>query len=89
MAPVYGHGGTQPGGFGLDQRLDEAKYLTYTSAPLTTDLEVTGDPVAEIYLSSSADIACFERKLCDVASDGTSSLVSYGGLNATHRDSQS
>jgi putative CocE/NonD family hydrolase len=89
MAAIYRLGGTEPWGLPLDQRLDEADSLTYTTDALAAPLEVTGDPSAELYVSSSADIAYFVAKLCDVAPDGTLKLVSYGGLNATHRDSHS
>jgi hypothetical protein len=71
----------------LDQRPDEAYSLTYTGSPLEKDMEVTGNPTAVIYVSSTADVAYFTVKVCDVASDGTSKLVTFGALNATHRAS--
>jgi len=71
----------------LDQRLDEAYSLVFTTEPLEQSIEVTGEPHAVLYVSSSADIALFVVKLCDVASDGTSALVTHGKLNATHRTS--
>ena len=45
--------------------------------------------MTELFVSSTADVAFFEVKLCDVAPDGSSKLITYGGLNATHRDSHS
>jgi hypothetical protein len=72
-----------------DQRQDEAYSLTYTSPPLEADLEVTGNPTADLFVSSTANIAYFVVRVCDVASDGTSKLVTDGGLNATQRDSRS
>ena len=80
-------GGILPWGMPIDQRWDEAYSVTYTTPPLKGDLEVTGTPTAVIYVSSTAKVAYFRVKLIDVASDGTSKLVRYGGLNATHRDS--
>lgn len=71
----------------LDQRLDELYSLVYTTQPLKRDLEVTGQPRAVLYVSSSTDVTPFVVKLCDVASDGTSALVTYDKLNATHRSS--
>jgi hypothetical protein len=71
----------------LDQRPDELHSLVYTSQPLDQDLEVTGHPRALLYVSSSADATLFAVKLCDVAEDGTSALVTQGKLNATHRTS--
>jgi len=73
----------------LDQRLDDANSLVYTSAPLDEELEVTGTPIAKLFVSSTANVAYFRVKLIDVAPDGTAKLVRYGGLNATHRESHS
>ena len=70
----------------LDQRLDEALSLTYATKPLKRDVEVTGYPRAMLFVSSSAEVAAFVAKLSDVAPDGSSSLVTRGWLNATHRE---
>ena len=83
----HGRGNITPWAMPLDQRVDEAYSLTYTTPPLEEDTEVTGEPAATLYVSSSADTAYFVVKLCDVAPDGTSKLVTDGGLLATHRDS--
>ena len=80
-------GGVLPWGMPIDQRLDEAFSVTYTTPPLEAELEVTGTPTAVLNISSSAEVAYFRVKLIDVAPDGTSKLVRYGGLNATHRNS--
>jgi putative CocE/NonD family hydrolase len=72
-----------------DQRQDETYSLTYTSPPLEADLEVTGNPTADLFVSSTANIAYFVVRVCDVAPDGTSKLVTDGALNATQRDSRS
>jgi len=74
-------------GLPLDQRSDEIFSLTYTTSPLKTDMEVTGIPKPFLYISSSAEITMFSVKLCDVSPDGSSSLVSRGVLNVTHRES--
>lgn len=71
----------------LDQRMDEVHSLTYTTEPLTGDIEVTGHPRAVLHIASTADITLFFVKLCDVAPDGTSALVTKGCLNAAHRES--
>ena len=84
---IHWGGGILPWGMPIDQRLDEAYSLVYTSEPLEQELEVTGTPAAVLYVSSSAEVAYFRVKLIDVAPDGTSKLVRYGGLNATHRSS--
>jgi len=74
-------------GMPLDQRLDEPHSLVFTTEPLKEDMEVIGHPHAVLQVSSTADLAYFSVKLCDVAPDGTSALVTKGGRNATHRES--
>ena len=86
---IHAGGSINPWGMPVDQRLDEAHSLVYTSEPLAEDLEVTGNPTAVLHVSSTADVVYFRVKLIDVAPDGTSKLVRYGGLNATHRNSHS
>jgi hypothetical protein len=86
---ILGQGLIPPWAMPLDQRQDEVYSLTYTTAPLETELEVTGTPTVALFVSSSADVAYFVVKVCDVAPDGTSKLISEGGLNATHRVSDS
>ena len=86
---IHWGGGVLPWGMPLDQRLDDANSLVYTSAPLEGELEVTGTPQAKLFVSSTATVAYFPVKLIDVAPDGTAKLVRYGGLNATHRESHS
>jgi putative CocE/NonD family hydrolase len=71
----------------LDQRLDEIHSLVYTTEPLEEEVEVTGVPRAVLYLSSTAPITFLAVKLCDVAPDGTSALVTKGYLNVAHRES--
>ena len=73
----------------LDQRADEIHSLVYTTEPLEEDVEVTGRPRAVLHVSSTAEITLFTTKLCDVAPDGTSALVTKGYLNVTHRKSHS
>ena len=84
---IHWGGGIMPWGTPIDQRLDDANGVAYTSAPLEDDIEVTGTPIAKLYVSSTARVAYFRVKLIDVAPDGTAKLVRYGGLNATHRQS--
>ena len=80
-------GFAQAVGLPLDQRSEEPKSLVYTTAPLTEDVELAGFPTAVLYVSSTAVEASFVARLCDVAPDGSSLLVSKGTLNATHRNS--
>lgn len=88
-AGIYWGGGIMPWAMPVDQRLDEAYSLTYTTPPLEQDLEVTGNPTAILHVFSTADTAYFHVKLTDVAPDGTSKWLADGGLLATQRNSHS
>ena len=70
-----------------DQRLDDAYSLSFTSTPLDHEVEILGFPRAVLHVSSSAPVASWIVRLCDVAPDGASQLVSKGILNGTHRQS--
>ncbi len=61
-----------------DQRRDDALALTYTSAPLPTPLEIAGRPTVVLSVTCSWDDPTLVAKLCDVAPDGASTLVSTG-----------
>lgn len=68
-----------------DMRANDAKALTYTSEPLPRDLELTGHPVVQLWLSSAAaDLDLFVY-LEDVRRDGQSRYVTEGMLRASHR----
>jgi uncharacterized protein len=82
-----GLGSTTPWAMPVDQRLDEAYSLLFTGDALTAPLELLGEPEAVLHVSSSAEVAYFHAKLSDVAPDGTSRLITDGGLLATHRNS--
>ncbi len=76
-------------GWGMpdDQRLDEPFSLVYTfDLPEDDERVLLGAPVARLFVSSTAPVAFLSAKLCDVAPDGTSVLVSKGVLNLTHRN---
>jgi hypothetical protein len=88
--PAYGGGwlsynGDRTGGY--DQRPIEARVLTYTSAPLGRDLEVTGPITATLQVMSSAPDTDFVVRLCDVHPDGPSRIVADGVLRARYRRS--
>jgi putative CocE/NonD family hydrolase len=76
------------GGIGLpvDQRADESKSLIFTGETLLHEIEVTGLPHVRLHFSSSARVMGVIAKLCDVAPDGTVSLITRGQLNGTHRE---
>ena len=75
--------GHLPYGQPLDQRHDDADSLTWDFDP--DGLEIAGNALVELSLSSSAPVATVSAKLTDVAADGTSTLVTRGTLNLTRR----
>ncbi|HET9671747.1 MAG TPA: CocE/NonD family hydrolase, partial [Actinomycetota bacterium] len=77
---------TLPFGLPWDQRPDEAFSLVY-DWPVTSPIEVVGHPRLEATVTSSVPVAFVSAKLCDVAPDGRSALVTRGILNLSHRDS--
>ena len=68
----------------VEQRPD---VLVYTSAPLDTDVEVTGPVRAVLYVSSSAADTDFTAKLVDVYPDGQARLITDGILRLRYRNS--
>jgi putative CocE/NonD family hydrolase len=79
--------GWPPNGLGRDQRPDEARSLTYTSAPLEAPVSILGLPRVELRVAPTMPVATLVCRLMDVAPDGTPQQVSAGLLNLTHRDS--
>jgi predicted acyl esterase len=63
-----------------DQRLieDRKDVLTFTTKPLTEDLEVTGKIVVKLYFSSNAPDTDVAVRLTDVYPDGKSILITDG-----------
>jgi putative CocE/NonD family hydrolase len=64
---------------------NDAKGLTYTSDPLAADTEVTGHPLAHLWVTSSAKDADFFVYLEEVQTDNHSVYVTEGALRASHR----
>ena len=79
------HGG--PADEPPDQRDEDARSLCLTSEPLSERLELLGRPVAVLELTADKPLALVAVRLCDVAPDGTSHLITRGVLNLAHRDS--
>ncbi len=63
----------------------EAKGLTYTTAPLAEDTDVTGHPLLHLWVSSTAADGDFIAFLEEVDSRGVSRYVTEGCLRASHR----
>jgi putative CocE/NonD family hydrolase len=75
-----------PVDFPTDQRFEDALSLTFTSRPLPERLELLGYPEVDLELEADRPLALVAVRVCDVAPDGRSALVSRGLLNLTHRD---
>ncbi len=68
-----------------DLRANDARALTYTTAPLETDTEVTGHPVVHLWLTTAApDLDAFVY-LEVVDRSGRSTYLTEGDLRASHR----
>jgi putative CocE/NonD family hydrolase len=79
---------TQLGGSDVvyDERSSQdARMLTYTSAPLEGDVEVTGQAVVTLSVRSTATDGNFIVYLEDVSPEGKSTYVTEGMLRALHR----
>jgi putative CocE/NonD family hydrolase len=70
-----------------DQRVDDAGSLCFDTAPLETDFEILGAAELDLELSSDRPVAHLIARLNDIAPDGTSTRITYGVLNLTHRNS--
>ncbi len=79
----YGTPGEWPG----DQRAADGEALTFDSKPVAEPADILGYPEVDLLLSADRPLALVAARLCDVAPDGASTLVSWGLLNLTHRDS--
>ena len=77
---------TLPFGLPWDQRPDEAFSLVY-DWPVTEATEIMGRPRVQLTVAASVPVAFVSAKLCDVAPDGRSALVTRGILNLAHRAS--
>ncbi|WP_010531820.1 CocE/NonD family hydrolase [Lentibacillus jeotgali] len=77
----------QPGDLPADQRLENGKSVVFESEPLEETIELLGKPVFHADVSSDQENAILAVRLCDKAPTGESTLISWGMLNLTHRDS--
>lgn len=73
--------------FPPDQREEDALCLTFETGPLPERLELLGHPRLRLTVAADRPLAFVVARLCDVALDGTSLLLSRGALNLTHRGS--
>jgi uncharacterized protein len=64
---------------------EDLRLLTYTSEPLTTDMEITGYPIVSLYLSSTENDGAFFVYLEDIDEQGFVRYITEGQLRAIHR----
>jgi putative CocE/NonD family hydrolase len=80
---AYGH----PGDYPPDQHAEDSTSLCFTSPTLDEPVEILGFPRVRLRIAADQPCALVAVRLCDIAPDGSSLLVSRGALNLTHRDS--
>jgi len=69
-----------------DQRAEDGRSVCFDSAPLTGRVEILGMPEADLLLDCDRPAGQVVVRLCDIAPDGSSTLVTRGNLNLVHRD---
>jgi predicted acyl esterase len=67
-----------------DQRAEDGLCLCWTGPPLPERLEILGSPAAALTVAVDRPLALVCVRLCDVAPDGSSTLVTRGLLNLAH-----
>ena len=69
-----------------DQREDDARSVCFESGELDEPLEILGTPRVHLHLSSDREFGLVAARLCDVAPDGASTLITYGIFNLKLRN---
>lgn len=75
-----------PGELPDDQQADDALSLCFDGAPLSAPFDLVGAPSLSLRLSSDAPVGQIVARLCDVAPDGASTLITFALLNLQFRD---
>lgn len=76
--------GALPYGQPTDQRFADAASLTW-DVPVTEPLELLGHAHLALRVAADQPVASVAARLCDVAPDGTSTLITRGLLNLSYR----
>jgi putative CocE/NonD family hydrolase len=74
-----------PEGVPGEQTRDDSNSLVFDTAPLESNVEILGHPLARIRVAADQPVAKLALRLCEVTPEGKSWLVTYGILNLTHR----
>ena len=78
----FGDGADLP----ADQRAEDGRSLCFDTAPLSGTLEILGGPRLRLRLSCPTEHGTVIARLCDVAPDGASTLVTRGALDLAARE---
>jgi uncharacterized protein len=73
-----------PADFATDQRRDDALSLSFDTEPLELPIELLGQPIVRLTVAGDRPTAFVFGRLCDVAPDGSSTLITRGVLNLCH-----
>lgn len=68
-----------------DRRDEDQRLIIYQSSVLERDVEITGQPVAHLFVRSTASDGAFFVYLEDVCPDGRVLMITEGCLRALHR----
>jgi len=68
-----------------DRAEADQKLLTYTSAPLTSDVEITGSPILTLALASTTGDGAIHAYLEDVSPEGRVTYLDEGLFRVIHR----
>ena len=68
-----------------DQSGDDARSVCFEKAVLDEPLDLLGTPKVHLRLASNCTSGLVAARLCDVAPDGSSTLITYGVLNLKQR----
>jgi putative CocE/NonD family hydrolase len=70
-----------------DQREDDGGSLCFDGTPLSKPIRIVGECRVHLRIAADQSQAMVALRLCDVAPDGTSALITFGMLNLSHRES--
>jgi len=68
-----------------DRGAEDKKLLVYTSAPVSAEIEITGYPVAHLFISSTATDGAFFIYFEDIDEKGTVTYITEGEFRGIHR----
>ena len=77
--------GFGPGELPDDQRDDDALSACFDGGPTPAPLDLLGAPLVKLTIAADQPRAQIAVRLCDVAPNGASALITHGFLNLRHR----